>query len=203
MFVVLLGGDGVGKTTVLTYLRRWNAAWHFTSASPGDLYPISDLPHMNATLENHPKTFAWKLEPFTRTSFFVHTLFIMFEYHIGPAMREGKIVLCDSYIYRLFAKERLLNPAGDFLLKAAFSAFPSPDLCVTIRLPACDAWLRKGCASPFERYELDGYESFARLQLDVDNEVSAMTSNIRHKYVDGHGSPADVAKAVQSAIEDV
>ncbi len=78
---------------------------------------------------------------------------------ILPALRQGKLVLCDRYIDSSFAYQAYARGLGmDFISKINSYAIENcmPDKTVFLNISSKDAFLRKGGADKDDRLELSG-----------------------------------------------
>lgn len=198
--VVLTGPDGCGKSTLIANLRPQLADWHFASADPRDLYPNPDLPHMDYALSHHPREWIWRAEPLTQAAFFAQTLASEVEYRIEPHLSDGRDVLSDSYVYRLIAKQRLLNSQGAALLEKLIPAVPKPHLLIVLQVPPEDALARKSHISRFETYRHRGADGFIDFQRQVSALVEAYAVGVPRLYVDATQPPMRVTREVHAAL---
>lgn len=200
-FCVLLGPDGVGKSSLLKEIRSKKTEWSCVSADPEILYPISGLDYMNWALEVHPRSFVPHMQPLTRSLFYMKTIAMEYEYHIAPALLANKVVVCDSYYYRYLAKERFYNPVGAVLFENLSEHLPSPDLILWLNIPLSLAFKRKGCLNP---YEVDGDYSetgFIRFQTKILNDVRQMIGGLPMMTMDMRSSTQEASFAIIRAIQ--
>lgn len=203
-FVVILGDDGSGKSTLMNSLRSSRAAWRYVSADPRDLFPTPGLEFMNWTLRHHPREYLQVLRPYSRASLLLSILMLQFEYFIRPALVAGRVVVCDSYYFRFLAKERLLNPAGASVLEALRRLLPKPDLVVTLDVPEKECFRRKlKRLSTFEHIGPSSLSGFIALQVAVRRELSVLLRGITHATLDGDRPIVVVANESVEIIEGV
>lgn len=202
VLAVVIGADGSGKTSVLAELRRRRADWSFASIDPADLYPIPGLDYMNWALDVHPRTYAARMGSLSRASYLAHTLGLLHDERLTPALDRGGIVVCDSYHYRVRAKEHLLGSAGAALLDALAECTRSPDLIVWLEVPLVTAWRRNGCSCNF--YEAIGecsWDGFRRMQAGVRRLVlTRYAADVPVRCVDATRPIRQVADDVIAAI---
>ena len=200
--LVLVGGDGCGKSTLISWLAARRPEWRFASSAPHALYPHPDLGHMSWTLEVEPRHYVQRLRPLARSAFFVTTLAVQFEYQIAPALAAGSTVISDSYFYRHLAKERLQNPSGARLLEPLRHALPQPQAVYWLDVPATELYRRKrGSLSSFEVESDFSMESFVRFQNAVRQEVFALATDIDLHVIDANRAIPLVGLEILEAID--
>jgi thymidylate kinase len=200
-FVVLLGPDGAGKSTLVENMKARAPEWVFTSAQPRDLYPIEGLECYDWALQRHPREFVKNMSPLTRATFFMHVLSIELEYHILPALADGRVVVSDSYWYRMMAKESIQNPSGAAVLAGMVDRLPRPDLVIMLDVPLEMAWRRNGEPTTFEVADDDySWEGFARFQRQVLDELDVLVADLPQMVLDGRAAPGELA---QQAVEHI
>jgi thymidylate kinase len=203
--IVLLGGDGSGKTTVQRAIGRSRPEWLCTSFNPRDLYPLPGLEHMNWALRTHPAVYVQRMRDLGRATYLTHTLALLAEERVLPALAAGRVVVCDSFWYRVLAKERALGSPGAGVVAALAEALPAPDLAVWLDIDPRTAWERQGRTCGF--YETLGRPTctdFARMQAAVRAEVLGdLLADVPTVVVEGERSRAAVAGEVIQAVEAV
>ncbi|GAB2959288.1 dTMP kinase [Nonomuraea fastidiosa] len=198
---VLLGPDGAGKTTLTARLKKLVPEWRFTSLQPEDLYPIENLDCYNWALRTHPREYVQHMAPMVRTSFFLHIIALEWEYHIRPALAEGRIVLCDSYWYRTAVKESIHNPGAASLLSGITELLPEPDLIVWLDVPLEEAWRRNGVPTVFEVAGDDlSYPAFEDFQQQVLNDLHDQVKGIPQVSFDGRLGIDELARSVADQV---
>jgi dTMP kinase len=161
-FITLEGGEGVGKSTNLEFMRRHLEAAGKTvivTREPGGT-PLGErirgllLDHGDGTMSGEAElllVFAARAEHLSRV--------------IRPALAEGKWVLCDrftdaSYAYQGGGRGIALERIAD--LEAWVQGDLRPDLTVLLDAPVAvgmaRAGRREGAADRFEREELGFFE---------------------------------------------
>ncbi len=116
---------------------------------------------------------------------------------IRPALREGKIVLCDRYFLSTAAYQggNIFSPA-EIIAKNDFA--PTPDMALLFRLPVAKALLR---ITVGRREVLNDFE-----QEEALNKVAAIFDNLELPYIrriDASGTVDSIHQAVLAAVSPV
>ncbi len=129
-FIVLEGGDGSGKTTqarsLQSALRHEGHKAHST-AEPSR----STVGRLIRRRILHGK----KTSPEVEALLFAADRFLHLESEILPALADGKIVLCDRYVYASFAYQGAQGVNADWLREINRFAV-KPDLALYLDVPA-------------------------------------------------------------------
>lgn len=198
---VLLGGDGSGKSSVLQRLREQRPQWQCASIDPADLYPLPGLDYMNWALETPPRTYIKAWGPIGRATFLAHVMGLCYEERIHPALAAGRTVVCDSYHYRIWAKEQMLGSAGADVVAALGAALRPPDLLVWLGVDPITAWHRNGQSC--QAYEAVGgrtFEGFRAMQEGVRRLVLEAVSSLPLTLIDANRPLSEVTADVAAAV---
>jgi dTMP kinase len=138
--IVFEGTDGAGKTTLIDLTReylaeRFGAENVVVTKTPTDMSRNTKLFQKMMYCKNHGDIDYRAVQLLTMSDRIQHG----FE-EIGPALKAGKTVVCDRYIYtslanmlaRGYTKERWFFRAAESLIKpdAVFLACASPELAI-------------------------------------------------------------------------
>jgi thymidylate kinase len=200
-FVVLLGIDGAGKSTVLEELRRRGTpvvSWQMTLG-------ITDLRHAYGhpdIIAEYPMIRA-KLRPRTRALEFLMFYAAMYEYLIEPTLHEGKTIVADSYFYKQLAKEEVEGRSHPLLFQAD-NGLPEPDHVIFLDVPPEVAYRRKrGEVSVAEAGEGRDEAGFVGLQRELAKRMDARTAHLTVSHIDAARlPPAALAEQVAPLIGD-
>ena len=150
-FVVLVGPDGVGKTTVAKALAEARAGtvayFHFVPPLLGRLalHPPADGEwHRAPTTVRGSRILGW-----VRILRSVVRCWIGYLTAIRPARDRGVLVVGDRWVYGYLAQRQALRfygPRG--MAVAAIKVLPKPDLIVNLSAPPSVVWARKQELSP-------------------------------------------------------
>lgn len=147
-FIVLLGIDGSGKTSLLRAL----AARGLRTAQWQQLRD-HDVPA--ALAPTAPTAVKNGLTPLARAMFIGGHLVAQYEYLVRPQIETGRTVVLDSYYFKVLAKERILGVAHPALVDLC-AELPQPDLLLHLDVTPQESRRRKqGRISSYEHFEPD------------------------------------------------
>lgn len=193
-FLVLLGIDGSGKTTVLSGL----SVPGLVTASWRDLRS-HQVPAMLAP--DSPTEIKRRIPRLSRAMFIGGHLVAQYEYLVRPALEDGADVLLDSYYFKLLVKERLfgtVHPA----LEELCSELPPPDGVVYVEVPAVESYRRKrGRLSPYEYRATASQADYVAFQKDLASGMKALLAGIPTIFIDGSAEPEALAAQASQAVE--
>lgn len=110
---------------------------------------------------------------------------------IVPAVRAGKIVVCDRYVASTLAYQAAQGLDREHVRKRMLAGkFPEPDLTLWLRLPVQQALERLGAAAA-ERFERAAFLG----------RVDAEYAHLALEPIDASGSVAEVARAICARVE--
>jgi dTMP kinase len=195
-FVVVEGGEGVGKSTQVARLAEWLAASGrevVVTYEPGDtktgVQIRSILLHADGPLDARAELLLLLAD---RAE------------HVGqvirPALMRGVIVVCDRYTPSTLAYQGAARGLGVETvaeLSEWASAGVEPDAVVVLDLP--DAVADARVAADRDRFERAGAEFHARVR-SAYRELAAQRGWL---LVDGSGAPDEVAARVRAALTPV
>lgn len=137
-FVVLVGPDGSGKTTLASELielsREPTMYVHFrpSIASPPDRRPVKGPAPAEKRHDSGPMPLGW-----LRLGWSLAVFWIGYWRWIRPALRIGTLVVGDRWIYGYVAQPVPLGFGGPgWLARFASRVAPRPDLVVRLNAPA-------------------------------------------------------------------
>lgn len=131
-FVVIVGPDGSGKTSVLKLLKKKGyrtASWKnmtFFIAGTSIYSLLSGIVKPVRCLGNY----VGQLSPTLRSCLHLIMWEILYQKMVVPKVQEG--VVLDSYIYKVLAKESLYGVCPDWFFQA-MEEFPSPDKIIILQ----------------------------------------------------------------------
>lgn len=195
---MVLGGDGAGKTSALNLLQAMRPDWAYASIDPQALYPIDGLDYMDWALRTPPRHYLDRMGPRVRASFLTHVLSLCYEERVLPELRRDRLVVCDSYHYRVRAKESVLGSEGEPLVAALAAGMRVPDLVVWLEVSPATAWERLGrrCRT-YEAVPECTWEGFERMQTGVrDLVLGRYLDGVPVEIVDGALPVEEVARVL-------
>lgn len=196
-FIALEGTEGVGKSTqvklLCEYLKRENIPYILTREPGGcDISEkIRDiiLDARNATLTDQTEVLLYAA---SRTQHL--------EEVILPAIKEGKLVICDRYVFSSVAYQGYGRGLLDFVFKANSHAIQTrlPDLNIFLDLSPAEAFERKGGADKSDRLETSGDEFFER----VYGGFQELAKRDDFATIDTRGSVTETFDLIVKAMKD-
>ena len=199
-FITIEGCDGCGKSTQLQmlseYFTKENIPHIFTREPGGG--KISEA--IRGILLNGKNT---EMTDECEALLYAAARVQHLHDRVRPALREGKLVVCDRYVDSSFAYQAYARGLGEaFVSKINAYALEHylPDLTLFIDLSPKDAFLRKRGADENDRLEQAGlafhervYEGYTRL---------AKTYPARIRRIDGKKSPEGVFEEIINALKE-
>lgn len=133
-FVVLVGADGVGKTSVAQELLSLVPGRYFHFRPP--LGGIWDDPTLGKVLLVEPRS-SNLIGSIARMVRNLLRFWLGYLSSIRPALRSGLLVVGDRWAYGYLAKPQMVNYSGPrWLARGIVRAMPQPDLVVALTAPA-------------------------------------------------------------------
>lgn len=195
-FITLEGGEGVGKTTNLDFVRNHLKAHGLevvVTREPGG----TELAEKIRELLLRPSD-----EPITEMTELL-LIFAARAQHIArvilPALEQGKWVLCDRFVDATFAYQgggRGLSIPLIEQLEAMVVNGLKPDLTLLLDLPVAEGMARARARSALDRFEQEKLEFFELVRATYLNRAAADPARI--KVIDA----TPVLSEVQAQIVD-
>ncbi|MEV7437292.1 hypothetical protein [Streptomyces griseoviridis] len=199
-FLVLLGPDYAGKSSVLAELRRARAPWRLVSVDDTFLAPEHALIgrlRRDVVRDVAPHDGRWSPDFLAAM---VHTAVV----HLRDQLLDGDPrtpAVVDSYYYKFLAKCRLAGVPDDPLL-TWWRSFPRPGRVIYLDVTPESAWRRSregADLNPLEHYgPRPEPHGFARYQTDLDRLVR---EEIRDLPVTVLAEQADAARTAATVRE--
>lgn len=199
-FITFEGCDGCGKSTQLKLLSGYlteNGIPHIFTREPGGGKISEAIREILLSGKNMEMTD--ECEALLYAASRVQHL----NDRVEPALREGKLVICDRYVDSSLAYQAYARGLGvDFISKinAYALAHYLPDLTVFIDLTPEAAFLRKKGADANDRLEQAGMAFHKRVYEGYKAIAQAEPSRV--VCVDGDQSPAEIFSNVLQALKD-
>lgn len=192
-FIVFEGLDGSGQTTqaklLEKFLEKRNKEVLLTKEPTEGDNRTKVAPAIQKILTGEVDASDKKLQ-----SLFIEDRRLHLENQIEPALKEGKIVICDRYEYSTIAYGAAQGVEKEYL-EDKQEEFPEPDLTIFLDVPSdvCE-----------ERIEARGeersiFENPGKLEK-IENVYADLVKEYNMEVVDGNGdaSAEEVARRVQS-----
>ncbi|MFI5794896.1 dTMP kinase [Streptomyces sp. NPDC051677] len=202
-FVVLLGPDYAGKSTVLAQLAEAMTRWRFLSVDDAHLAPEHALIgrlRREVVKDVAPHADAWSPE-------FFATLLQTAVVHLRDRLLDddgvGRPAVVDSYYYKLLAKCRLAGVPEDPLL-AWWRTFPQPSRVIYFDVTPETTWRRSRRGADLNLLEYYGerpeWDGFCRYQTDLDKALRDEIQGLPVTVVEEQARPEHVAAAVRQVL---
>ncbi len=198
-FVTLEGGEGSGKTTVLSCIDRWLAKKNIAcvhTREPGGT-PFAERIR-ELLLHTHEESLASMTE-----------LLLMFaaraqniDQVIRPALAEGKLVLSDRFTDASFAYQgagRGLDIGALKTLEALVQGELQPDLTLLLDLPVADGMARASARGELDRIEREQHDFFERVREGYLSRAKEYPE--RFVIIDASRSIAEVEAQIINVLE--
>jgi len=181
LFVVVVGPDGVGKTTLAReVLERWNGPkgyFHFLPTRHSPVTPTPDGDRLTPP-PKAPRTGS-RLLGWLRLGRNLIRFWIAYVVHVRPLIRDGALVIGDRWWYGYIGQPFSLRFYGpQELAIRSEPLFPKPDLVIDLKAPTEVIASRKPELTSSEiRDELTRWSLVAkgrRLEVDATKEASLL-----------------------------
>lgn len=192
-FIVFEGLDGSGITTQATLLRN-----HFTQKNKDAVLTKEPTDGLLGGIIKSALREEWKTNPLTLQIMFAADRSHHLVSEIEPALKKGKIVICDRYILSslVFGGLQVSLP----LLKQMNANFMKPHMTIFVDTQprVCMERMKKA------RHHVELFEEEHKLELIRKNFLSMKNYFPETYVVDGNRSPeevhADIVKLVKKCI---
>jgi thymidylate kinase len=160
---VVYGIDGAGKTSVLSRLRSQG----FYTCGWQDLLQVEKVWHLHATLTS-ARSIIHDMKPFSRSLFVATILWYEYEYLIAPNVGKERVIFCDSYYYRFYAKEKVYNKAHPILYHL-LKMLPDPETVIYLKISPHEVLKRIVKPKEYEYLLIPENDDFVAFQNDILN----------------------------------
>lgn len=200
LFITLEGGEGVGKTTLMTALADWLGSQGravVCTREPGGT-PLAEqlrdvlLSRDTGALDSQAEL----LMMFASRAQHLAEL-------IRPSLAAGNIVLCDRFTDATYAYQgggRELGNRDIARLEDLVHGDLQPDLTVLLDLPVTEGLERAGKRSEPDRFESEDLQFFDRVRTAYLDRAEAHPQRI--VVVDAAASPGDVLNQVKTILNE-
>jgi len=200
-FIVLLGGDGSGKSTTLQRISfpGWTVVSYSAAHVPVDYLVVRELA---GVVRSQAVPLFTTYDPRFRTA--LYHLFVSYLADVVEKQLQTTNVVCDSYYYKFLAKEKVLK-TGDLAVHESWRSYRKPDQIVYLDVPPAEAYQRIISERPLqvnEQYpgatnEQLRFESFQR---DLRQACAQECRGIPWITLDGTQPPSVVAEELGNQL---
>lgn len=195
-FSVLLGPDGIGKSTTLGLLqnvtivnwKQWGYILTNNPACPNDFEDIGLVVN------------EWS--PEVRCLSLTLMMQLMYYQGIAPHLGGDMPILADSYYYRFWAKLKILGTGTPAFFQTLLGLPPPKQAFVFQNLPEL-AWERKkGLIQRYEYLEEATKDSFVRFQAEVHKLYMNLLEEqgVRIVMLNPYSEPVTIAEKIQQHL---
>ena len=199
LFVSLEGSDGCGKSTQIAMLRDWLEARGYEvtlSREPGGC-PISErIREIILSLDS--RGMSAECEALLYAASRVEHVREVIE----PALKMGKIVICDRFLDSSIAYQAYGRELGEAFIRqinAPAVKAVTPDVTLLLEVDRAAARARMAQGAPLDRLELEKEDFFARVQQGYDRLAQAEPGRVVR--IDASRSIGEVFAQVRSAVD--
>lgn len=196
-FVVLLGGDGSGKSTALSkiHLPGWSVVSYSASHVPVDYLVVRELA---SVVRSKAVPMFTRYDDRFRTA--MYHLFVTYLADVVEKQLQVSNVICDSYYYKFLAKELVLK-TGDTTIHNSWRNYRQPDLLMNLDVSPELAYQRIIAERPLqlnERFaaETDELNSFVTFQQAINKKCRVECSRLQWVTINGEHDPSSVASEI-------
>ena len=201
LFITLEGSDGCGKSTQIARLKAYLERRGFEtvlSREPGGC-PISERIR-EVILSLDSKGMSDECEALLYAASRVEHVREVIE----PALKCGKIVICDRFLDSSIAYQAYGRELGeDFIrqINAAAIRRAAPDRTLLLVVDRAESRRRMAQGAPLDRLELEKEDFFARVQAGYDALAKAEPDRVA--VIDASKSIDEVFESVKQAIDEL
>lgn len=199
-FVVMIGMDGSGKSTVLQSLIE-------RGLKVADWKDLREYEEISYSAPEEPHTIRNRLKPLSRSLFVASHIVAEYEYLIEPIINKGISIVLDSYYYRSLAKEAIYGK-NDPIFHTICTSLPQPDYIIDLKVDPEIAFERKvkaraGTLGVSEFYHEPTLSDFINFQKRVRDLISIYTNRIPIMEIDSSQKREEVLREVMSCLEGI
>lgn len=155
-FISVEGCEGVGKTTQVNKVREYLESKGYNVLfirEPGGTNISEAIREILLSKDS------FNMDPIVETTLYMAARKQLIEEKILPALKDGKIVLCDRFFDSTFAYQAVARSIGIEKILEMHKIICDnlfPDITIFLDLNPYDAFLRKGGADKEDRMEQEG-----------------------------------------------
>lgn len=199
-FIVIEGGDGSGKTTLIKVLEKYLKEEGFdvmTTREPGGIATAEKIREIILNEE---------VEPITEALLFASARREHLIKKVLPALKEGKIVLCDRFLYSSLAYQGNARGLGienvyEINKPAVDGLMPGLTIFLDIAPERGIERINKNRSNEINRLDLEGLEFHTKVREGYHKAIDMYPEN-NVEIIDGDRHIDDVFKDVKDMLEN-
>lgn len=200
--IVIEGADGSGRSTQIGLLREVMAEQGYDTVSTGLVHSTLVSEELEAAKQGNV------MGRRTMALFYATDFCDQLENRIIPALREGKVVLADRYIYTLIARHIVRHLEPDWV-ESLYGIALVPDAVFYLHVDPeilLERSFQKNATLDYWEsgmdigLSLDRVESFLTYQAMIEQQFHALQDRYGFHMIDGNRPVNAVAEELQAAV---
>ena len=200
MFIVVEGGDGSGKTTLIKAVEKYLLEKGYnvlTTREPGGIHAAEKIREVILNED---------IDPITEALLFASARREHLTKKVLPALKEGKIVLCDRFVYSSLAYQGYARGLGienvyNINQPAINGLMPNLTIFLDILPERGIERINKNRSNEINRLDLEGLEFHTKVREGYKKAIEMYPEN-KVVEIDGDRPANDVFEDVKAVLEN-
>lgn len=200
MFIVVEGGDGSGKTTLIKAVEKYlleKGHNVLTTREPGGIHAAEKIREVILNED---------IDPITEALLFASARREHLTKKVLPALKEGKIVLCDRFVYSSLAYQGYARGLGienvyNINQPAINGLMPNLTIFLDILPERGIERINKNRSNEINRLDLEGLEFHTKVREGYKKAIEMYPEN-KVVEIDGDRPANDVFEDVKAVLEN-